>query len=187
MRTLRCAARATALAVATAVTFAVAMPSASALAPVDLGLAVAETNVAIGLAAVEFAKTNAENPNVTCSMPVVHGANVVQSVATPAASVNGQDVAEAAALCVSLTGESFTAFLDVVVEYRSPGLSGGWGEVCPGYGAMSSIDGVAPVVAVAHCLYGPDHPAAGRPHRAHAILTTSLGSRFENYSEPWQG
>lgn len=185
MRSLRWVARSAALSAATVVVVAVASPPAFAVPGVELGFALAETNVAIGLAAVEVAKANAANPNVTCSMPVVHGGNVNPAVGTPAATVNGQDVAAAEGECVSLTGQPFTATLQLFVEYRGP--NGGWGSYCASSASMSSIDGVAVVSTAAHCFYAPDHPAAGRPHRAYAVLTTSVSGPYPGYSEPWQG
>lgn len=184
----RWAGRALVVAAVTSAALVAAVPPASAAPqPVDLGLAIAETNVDIGLAAVEVASTNAANPNITCSIPVANGNAVTYAQDTPVATIKGTDAIEGEAECVSRTVMRFSVHLALSVQYRS--LSGAWLESgCERSGDMTAIEGTAVVTAAGLCSYTPDHPASGRPHRVHAVLTNSLVTLpYRGYSEPWQG
>lgn len=156
---------------------------------VELSLAIAETNLAMSLAAADGALLNAAAaPNISCGNPVPVGAAVTPGADTLVAVVKGSDVAEAEGQCVSLTGQSFTVAVWYEVEYRA--ISGGWVSAgCTGSGSGRSIAGVGVAVAEPRlCAYAPGAASAGRPHRVHAYLTNDVsGGLWEGYSEPWQG
>lgn len=163
-------------------------PSAgAAVQPSELALAVAETNVAIGDAAVEVALINTKNPNVTCGFPTVHGATVTPGRDLYVATVHGVDAGAGQGDCVSRTVMTYTGTLVLTVEYRT--LAGSWEPIpgCKGSGTMTSVNGVLVVPATVLCRYEGDDPASGRPHRISAVFMNSLSSdEYPGYSEPWQ-
>lgn len=188
MRRIRLAGRVLAAAALPAIVVAGPSAAHAAVQPADMGFALAETNVAIGLAAVEVAAANVENPNVTCGIPTAHGMNVTPAADVVVATTRGIDVATAQGDCVSRTVMTYTATLVLSVEYRN--AAGAWSVIsgCVSQATMTAVNGVVVVPTVAECRYEHDDPAAGRPHRAHAVLTNSLSpAPYPNYSEPWQG
>lgn len=85
----------------------------------------------------------------------------------------GAHVAQAAATCVGYEGGSATATLRVWLEYLSP--DGAYVPIpdCPGSSTSApAVAGVHVLVApTSACPYRVDSPVAGRPYRAHAVLS----------------
>lgn len=181
-RTLLRAATAAACAASLVVT---AAPGVSAGAT-DLALAVAETETAIALSAADAARANVENPEVTCANPTPLGSLVVPPVHVPnVVSVSGQDQAEGEGHCVSLQSRSYSVSLVVVVEaWHGPGQ---WNpiEACVSSNERPSAAGVGVAVVIPFlCPYDAAGAAAGKPHRAHAILKNSVtGVEYHGYSQ----
>ncbi|HEV2889701.1 MAG TPA: hypothetical protein VGX28_04940 [Frankiaceae bacterium] len=156
--------------------------------PTEMGLAIAETNVAIGDAAVDVALANVENPNITCGIPTAYGMAVTPAADAYAAEVRGVDVGVGQGDCASRTVMTYTGTLVLTIQYRDP--SGAWADIpgCEGRSTMTAVNGVVVVVAVVPCRYQHGDTASGRPHRVHAVLTHSLGDQqYAGFSEPWQG
>lgn len=112
----------------------------------------------------------------TCANPVVVGAPVTPAAYVVVGETYGLDVAEAAAHCMSYQGGSATATLSVWLEYQ-PYYGAAFQPIpnCPTATTTNpAVAGVHVIVApVVTCQYKADSPAAGRPHRARALLTHS--------------
>jgi len=164
-----------AVAVATAAITAFGTPASATVDPAALATAQAMTNVELTLDVAEVALINAKNPDVTCSNPTAVGAPATIPVSYVAGETYGIDAGEASGTCVSLQGRAYTGSLTVAVQYQ-PVMNGPWYTI-PGCTATSSgpaINGVleltTPPVA---CQYRLASAPAGKPHRAHAVLTNS--------------
>ena len=131
--------------------------------------------------------TSGTSGDFTCANPVA-----VASPVTPAAYVivgetYGHDAAEAVGHCMSYQGGSATATLSVWLEYQ-PYYGASFVPIPDCYAGTTTAPAIAGVHAlvspVVTCRYDIDSPAAGRPHRAHAVLTHSgnTARQYHGYS-----
>lgn len=120
----------------------------------------------------------------TCANPVVVAGPLTPAKEVVVGETYGYDVAEAVAHCMSYQGGSTPATLTVSFEYQP--YSGAAFIPMPDCYTASTT---SPAIAGAHvltspvmtCKYEADSPAAGRPHRAHAVLTYA-GRAYHGYS-----
>lgn len=122
----------------------------------------------------------------TCAAPVVVLATVPAG-SVVVADVYGLDVAQAAAACVGYQGGSATATLSMWIEYQPyPGAAYQPIPGCPGTSVTQpAVAGVHVMVTpTVTCQHRADSPAAGRPRRAHAVLSHSQAPtrQYHGYS-----
>jgi hypothetical protein len=122
---------------------------------------------------------NADDPNITCSNPVVKGMVLTPDMDTRSVLVRGTDVGVAEGHCASLTRASYSVDLLVVIE-RWDDAAQQYVPVCrPDTGPASSDGSVGAAATIAKTVCVNDYstlpPGSPVPiHRAHAILTNSV-------------
>lgn len=119
------------------------------------------------------ALSKAPDPDVTCRVDAA-GMVITQRTVTPRASLDAQTLIAGAGECVSLnTARGYAVSLTVIEEAF---IRGKWTPVCSLTQPNSSTAGVAYAVAQRFCSFTTGSPALNRFHRAHAILTTNVGT-----------
>jgi hypothetical protein len=170
-----------------------AMGSAQAADPQDIVAAHASNDLDIAAAAQAYAGYSADNsvaygnlintggggsaPNVTCSQPVVTGKEILKHQDLVVTENHQVDEVAANAVCVSLTGQSFTATVSVRIDYcvRLSVTTCSW----PSTGMTSSATqpatlGVSAPPLAYQAVYVDTHAALGKMRRVFACVKTTL-------------
>ena len=120
----------------------------------------------------------------TCTNPVVSASPGTPGAYLVVGETYDSDVAQAVGHCVTYQGGSALATLSMRFEHQPyPGHPFVATEECPpSVTTRPAIVGVHLVLApTAGCRYAPNSAAAGRPRRAHAVLTY-FGRTYHGYS-----
>lgn len=129
--------------------------------------------------------------DATCVDPVVVAGPLTRPTALVVGETYGSDVANATGHCLSYQGGSTAATLSVEFEYQ-PYDSAGFLPIP----SCSRVSVTRPATTGVHVIAGPtatctylrDSPAAGRPHRVHAVLTHPDAVRaYHGYSAVYPG
>lgn len=189
LRTIR---RAATVAAGTTV-LAVAVATGAGAADTWGGLSQMESATRINLDDIRRASIQASAPaanDVTCLNPVTVGAPATVPVRFLVGELYGTDVAQADAHCMSYQGTSYGATLTVTVEYQP--YYGAAYQPIPGCTASTYAPASLGVLVMTSpavtCVYKVDSPYAGRPHRAHSTLVTTVNpyTTYHGYSAaPW--
>lgn len=177
--------------VAGALGVALALLSASpaAAATTDYAAAVASNELDRVQSAAATASANLSNPNVTCSTPTAAGMVVTKSADLYVVEVRGTDGAGGEGRCASFQHDTYRAYLTIAVEYYDA-ESGTWIGICRKTVGSPAVKGFVEVVAQpVVCSYSAAAGPAGKPHRAHAMLMTSLDpdTVYHGYSAVYPG
>jgi ABC-type amino acid transport substrate-binding protein len=137
------------------------------------------------------ATVNNTDPDITCSAPTVAAGPVTPAIAYGIGEVYGNDVAVAHADCLSLQGHSYLATLVATLQYQpAPGAPFADIPGCLASTSANSFDGeVSLTTPPATCQYDVRSVYYDKPHRGHAVLTTTESPATYEGASPtvWNG
>jgi hypothetical protein len=136
--------------------------------------------------------THALASNTTCRVTPSGGPTQPATVSFPLGDLFADEAFQATAVCVSLSGETFTATVTAWVEYFNVNTLTWSPTSCAsisgqGDSTASNPPNVSQATAFASagCVYMPGDPSLNALHRVHAVVSTTNGAGDSETSAPW--
>jgi hypothetical protein len=136
--------------------------------------------------------THASASNTTCRVTPSGGPTQPATVTFPLGDLFANESFQATAVCVSLSGETYTATVTAWVEYFKAATLTWVPTSCASItGQADSTNSNPPNVsnatafASAGCVYHPGDPSLNALHRVHATVSTTNGAGDDETSAPW--